>query len=485
MATVEVLRAYRVLLDPAAPQQDALARHAGAARWAYNHALAAKLAARQQWLTQVRGLVDAGVDEAAARAHVRVPTPTKPTIQKALNAVKGDSRAGVDGLCPWWHEVSTYALQSAMADADTAWANWVASRAGKRAGRPVRMPRYKSRRRSRWSFRLHHDVRRPTIRLESPRRLLLPRIGSVRLAGHARRLWRAVRAGRAVVQSVTVSRAGRRWYAAILVKEQIVGPDRPSRAQQAAGTVGVNVGVHHLAALSTGEVIRNPRHARSARRRLQAAQRALARTQRGSARREKARARVARLSHLLAERRATTLHSLTKRLVTGWAVVAVENLNVAGMTSSARGTRDRPGRRVRQKAGLNRSVLDVAPGELRRQLAYKTCWYGSTLAVVDRFYPSSKTCSACGAVKPKLSLAERVFTCGACMAPPIDRDVNAAISIAAAARHVASDRGETQNARRADIRPAPHPVRAVGEDAGRPATRGSPPPSNRRTIPAA
>ena len=74
------------------------------------------------------------------------------------------------------------------------------------------------------------------------------------------------------------------------------------------------------------------------------------------------------------------------------------------MTRSARGTIDQPGRNIRQKSGLNRAILDAGFSEFRRQLAYKTTWYGSRLAVVDRFYPSSKTCSTCGAVKPKLSL---------------------------------------------------------------------------------
>ena len=106
--TAPQLRAFRYALDPTPTQLENLRRHAGAARWAFNHALAAKVAAHQQWKTEVAALVDAGVDEAHARRQVKTPFPTKPTIQKALNASKGDSRVGVDGTCPWWHEVSTY-----------------------------------------------------------------------------------------------------------------------------------------------------------------------------------------------------------------------------------------------------------------------------------------------------------------------------------------------------------------------------------------
>ncbi|MEE1820728.1 zinc ribbon domain-containing protein, partial [Streptomyces sp. BE20] len=99
------------------------------------------------------------------------------------------------------------------------------------------------------------------------------------------------------------------------------------------------------------------------------------------------------------------------------------------MSSSARGTVEAPGRRVRQKAGLNRAVLDATPGELRRQLSYKTSWYGSRLAVLDRWHPSSKTCSACGTVKSELSLSEREYHCTTC-GLTIDRDLNAALIIA-------------------------------------------------------
>ncbi|MEU5499803.1 RNA-guided endonuclease InsQ/TnpB family protein [Streptomyces griseofuscus] len=136
--------------------------------------------------------------------------------------------------------------------------------------------------------------------------------------------------------------------------------------------------------------------------------------------------------------------------------MAIEDLNVAGMTRTARGALGKPGRRVKQKAGLNRAILDTAPGELRRQLTYKTFWYGSTLAVLDRWFPSSKTCSACGWQNPRLTLADRTFHCSNC-ALTIDRDLNAARNIAAHAvpvdRSVAPGRGETRNARGAPVRP--------------------------------
>lgn len=441
MAT-EVLRAFRFTLDPTRAQTEALSRHAGAARWAFNHALALKVAAHRQWRCEVQALVDQGVAEDMARKRVRVPVPTKPAIQKQLNRVKGDSRVqnypegalGPARPCPWWHEVNTFAFQSAFIDADTAWKNWLTSLRGTRAGRRVGYPRFKKKGRCRDSFRLHHDVKRPGIRLVGYRRLRLPTVGEVRLHDSGKRLARLIDRGEAVVQSVTVARGGHRWYASVLCKVTQHLPEKPTHRQRERGRVGVDLGVKRLATLSkpltddASLFLANPRHIRRAEKRLVKAQRALARTQKGSARREKAKRRVGRLHHEVTLRRDSALHAVTKKLATAFAVVAVEDLNVAGMTRSARGTLDSPGKRVRQKAGLNRAVLDVAPGEFRRQLAYKTTWYGSQLAVLDRWWPSSKTCSNCGWQNPRLTLTDRTFHCGNCNLT-IDRDANAARNI--------------------------------------------------------
>jgi putative transposase len=495
MTDAEQFRAFRFALDPTTAQRQALARHVGAARWAFNHALACKVAAHHEWQAQVAVLIDAGVPEEDARRQIKVRIPTKPTIQLALNRAKGDDRTGHDGLCPWWHEVSTYAFQSALADADTAWGNWLASLSGRRTGRKIGYPRFKKKGRSRESVRLHNDVRRPTIRLDGYRRLMVPRIGSVRLHDSGKRLTRYLTRTGGQIQSVTLSRSGNHWYAAVLVKSPAAEPSTPSKSQRIAGTVGVDIGVTRLATLSTGidTSYPNPRHLSVARRKLARAQRALSRTQKGSNRRAKARTRVAELHHRVAERRAGALHQITKQLATRFETIAVEDLNVAGMARSARGTLDEPGRNVRQKSGLNRAIMDAGFGEFRRQLAYKTTWYGSRLAVVDRFYPSSKTCSTCGAVKPKLRLSERTYRCDQC-GLVIDRDQNAAINIATAAIAapdavpavpVADDRPETLNARRAHVRPTlTGGQRALKwEDPGVPIPPGPPRRSNPAALP--
>ncbi|MEU0397790.1 RNA-guided endonuclease TnpB family protein [Streptomyces sp. NPDC006208] len=469
----EILRAFRFALDPTPDQAEAFTRHAGAARWAFNHALGMKAAAYQQWRREVQELVGQGVSEAEARTRTRVPVPTKPEIQKHLNRIKGDSRLG--GLpkgvlgperpCPWWHEVSTYALQSAFVDADRAWQNWLDSLRGARAGRPVGFPRFKKKGRSREAFRLHHNVKQPVIRLASYRRLRMPVLGEVRLHESAKRLARLVDRGQAVVQSVTVTRGGHRWYASVLCKVTAELPERPTRRQREQGRIGVDPGAGHLAVLSqpldptdrASAFVAKPCHLREAEHRLAKAQRALSRTRRGSARRGRARRRVARLRHDVVTRRSTALHTMTKQLATRFAEIAVEDLNIAGRTHA---DREKPGHRMQRKAGAVRAVVDASPGELRRQLIYKTTWYGSTLAVLDRGWPSRRTCSACGWQDPRLTLADGTFHCDNCTLT-VDRDVNAARNIA---RHavtiadhpVAPGRGETRNARRASLRPTGH-----------------------------
>lgn len=501
-----VMRAFKFALDPSTEQSDAFSRHAGAARWAFNHALGAKMAARQDWLQQVHTLVGQGVPDAIARKQVKVPVPRKPVIQKALNALKGDSRTdefpegfhGPHRPCPWWHEVSTYAFQSAFEDADTAWKNWLESLAGRRAGRRVGFPRFKKKGRARDSFRLHHDVKKPTIRLDGYRRLLLPRIGSVRMHDTGKRLARLIERGHAVVQSVTVSRAGGRWYASVLTAVRQDLPDRPTRRQQQAGTIGVALGAGRgtdLVASLSGPIsldglpvtaVPNPAYLAADTARVVKAQRALSRTQKGSQRRRRAVRRLADIHHRIAERRSTYLHTLTERLATGYAQVSLEALDVLAMTASARGTRKAPGRGVKRKAEENRKILDMAPGTVRRLLEYKTRWYGSRLALCEPGFAASVTCSACGWQNPRLTPTEPVFMCDSCDLVS-DRGLNSARNIAAHATPVpddgtvASRTGETLNARGAAVRPpAPRGRRraAVKREGSPPgeSPRGSDPP---------
>jgi putative transposase len=174
-------------------------------------------------------------------------------------------------------------------------------------------------------------------------------------------------------------------------------------------SVGVDVGITHLATLSTGEKIRNPKHYHARLRYLRQQQRCLARRQMGSRRREKQRLRVARLQTHIRQARQCALHALTTRLVRDFDLICIEDLNVKGL---ARGR-------------LARGIRDVAFGELRRQLAYKSDWYGRVLVEVDRWYPSSKRCLRCRHTVDELRLDQRHWRCPKC-GTYHDRDINAA-----------------------------------------------------------
>jgi putative transposase len=178
--------------------------------------------------------------------------------------------------------------------------------------------------------------------------------------------------------------------------------------------VGVDAGITALVTLSTGEKVPNPRYERANRRRLARAQRALARTQKGSANRSKARTRVARIHAGIADRRRDALHKLSTRLVRENQTVVIEDLTVRNMLANHR---------------LARAISDAAWRSLRVMLEYKCAWYGRRLVVVDRWFPSSKLCSACGRLADTLPLTVRTWDCP-CGAVH-DRDVNAARNLLA------------------------------------------------------
>ena len=243
----------------------------------------------------------------------------------------------------------------------------------------------------------------------------------------------AKRVGDGRVLRMTISQRAGRWYASLTVERD----DKPVTNPPKGGAVGVDLGVKHLATLSDGTVVENPRYLRKAEKKLKRAQQALSRKIKGSNRRDKARAKVARLHAHVANQRLDAMHKLTTRLAETFSDISIEDLHVAGMVKNHH---------------LAKSVSDAAFGEFRRQLEYKTARTGARLHVVDRWYRSSKTCSCCGRVKAKLSLSERTYHCDSC-GLTMDRDLNAAINIC-----VAGSAPETLNARGEDVRRNQHTV---------------------------
>ena len=232
--------------------------------------------------------------------------------------------------------------------------------------------------------------------------------------------------------TVTVSRdtAGR-YFVSFLVDEEIAALP-PCEA-----AVGIDVGVKGLAALSTGEKIANPKYLARSAHCLKRAQQALCRKQKGSKHREKARRRVARIHAKIADQRLDGLHKLTTRLIHENQVICVESLAVKNMLRN----------HTHAKA-----INDAGWGELVRQLEYKAAWYGRTLVKIDRWYPSSKRCHACGYVLESLALDVRQWVCPECGVRH-DRDVNAAKNIVAVGHTVLAS-GESVRPTKASVRPA-------------------------------
>jgi len=401
---VKVLQAYRFALDLTAVQDRAVLAHAGAARVAHNWALAqVKAVMAQRTAERTYGVPE---------DQLTMPVSwSLPGLRKAWNAAKGV-------IAPWWGEVSKEAFNTGLDALARGLRTWSESRTGKRAGRPAGFPRFKSRRRTTPSVRFTTGA----IRVEPDRmHVVLPRLGRLKLHESARKLARRLEAGTARIMSATLRRDGRRWHVSFTVEVERAArqPARPN------SVIGVDLGINHLAVLSTGEVIDNPRHLAAVRPRLRALSRALSRKtgpdrrtgQRASHRWERASTRLRRAHARVANLRRDRLHKLTTRLAHEHGTVLVEDLNVTGMLANRR---------------LARHIADAGFAEIRRQLAYKTTWNGGRLLVADRWYPSSKTCSACGAVRTKLALSEREYTCEAC-GLTIDRDRNAALNLAALA----------------------------------------------------
>jgi putative transposase len=407
MATVT--QAYRFALDPTPRQQRTLASHAGAARLAYNWGL---------YLVQER------LEQRRAGEDVEVPW-TLPALRREWNRAKHE-------VAPWWAENSKEAYSSGLDGLARALKNWADSRAGRRKGRPVRFPHRKRKGRCRDACRFTTGAIKV---LPDRKHVRLPRIGILKAHESTRKLARRLEHGTARILAATITRTADRWFVSFTVEVQ-----RTTPASHGHDTVvGVDVGVRHLATLSTETIIPNPRALERSLRKLRRLNRQLARRKPSSKRRRQTRRRLARVHARAANLRRDALHKLTTTLATQHATVVVEQLNLAGLV---------------QNRHLARALADTGLAEMRRQLTYKTSWYGSQLVVADRFYPSSKTCSACGWVKAKLTVAERTFSCDTC-GLLLDRDLNAARNLAKLAEHVAQSGWETQNARGADRKTQP------------------------------
>jgi len=398
-----VIQAYRFALDPAPAQERMLRSHAGAARFAWNWGLA-----RCQQRYQAEGRWYSGSE-----------------LHKLWNAGKK-----ADPALAWWAGNSKCVYQEAFRDLDRALRDFIASKKGQRKGKRLGFPRFKKRGRCRDSFRFSTGAIGCTGTT-----VTLPRLGVIRTHESTRKLARRLGAGTARILSATVSRTAGRWFVSFTVEVERAIPERHARPGSA---IGVDLGVRTLLTgvddQGTVVTVAGPKALRSSLRRLRRASRAHSRKAAGSANRRKSAARLARIHARVATVRADALHKATSSLAARYENVVAEDLNVAGMTRNRR---------------LARAIADQGFGMARRMLGYKTSWNGGYLLLAGRWYPSSKMCSGCGAVKAKLPLSERTYRCDCGLVT--GRDVNAAANLL----NLAASGAESLNARGGTVRPGP------------------------------
>jgi putative transposase len=398
---VKVMQAYRFALDPTSLQERALRSHAGAARFAWNWGLA-----KCQERSTAEGRWYSAVD-----------------LHKLWNTQKK-----ADPALAWWRENSKCAYQEAFRDLDRALRDFIKSKKGERKGRRLGFPRYKKRGKCRDSFRLTGVIRCAGTSVT------LPRLGTIATHEPTRKLARRLRNGTARILSVTVSRTAQRWFVSFTVEVDRAIPGRHARPGSA---IGLDLGIKTLltGVDDKGNVISiaGLKPLRASLRKLRRAARAHSRKEQHSANRRKSAARLSRIHAKVASIRADALHKATSDLAARYETIVAEDLNVAGMV------RNRP---------LARSISDQGFGQARLMLGYKTTWRGGQLIVAGRFFPSSKMCSGCGAVKAKLPLSERTYSCEAC-GLVTGRDVNAARNLL----KLAASGAERINACRGMVRP--------------------------------
>ena len=381
--SITILKAYKTKLRPTAEQNRYFGACCGAARYVFNWALADRIATY----------------EAGGK-------PNKFEQKRRFNAIKDD-------VCPWIRDYPYVLTESEFSHVDVAYQNFF--RRVKQGAEKAGFPKFKKR--GNGSFTL-----RGSIRIENGL-IKLPRIGWVNLAE------KSYIPENVKINFVTISESGGDWFVSVQVEEEIelneVGND----------IIGVDVGIKSLAVLSTGESFDNPKTLRQYEKKLATLQRELSRRKKFGANWKKTKKKISKLHRKIANIRKHMQHNISRAVIDhNPAVVVLEDLNVKGMMAKAKPKQNEDGHFEKNgraaKRGLSKSLTDSGLGELHRQIEYKAEWNGTEIIRVDRFMPSSKTCSNCGCIKSDLTLADRLFRCDDC-GFEIDRDLNAALNLAA------------------------------------------------------
>jgi putative transposase len=361
-----MILAHKIELKPNNKQRTYFAKASGTARFSYNWAL-------DQWQKQYQ----------SHKENPDLPKPTQGGLRKQLNAIKRIEY-------PWMLEVTKNAPQMAIIQLGEAFKRFFKGQAS--------YPKFKKKG-IHDSFTITNDQ---FLLNESLNRIRIPNLGWVRLRESLRFSGK--------ILSATISRQANKWFVSISVETDDLSHLRKAENQ---GIVGVDLGISSLATHSTGEVVTGSKPLKTLLSRLKNLSRNLSKKQKGSANWYKAKAKLAKLHARISNIRKDTLHKLTSNLTRRFCVIGIEDLNVKGMLSNGK---------------LARHIVDMGFYEFKRQLEYKAQMRGNLIVIADRWYPSSKTCSACGAVKQDLTLKNRIFTCEC--GHTQDRDLNAAINLA-------------------------------------------------------
>ena len=425
---------FSFTLDPTPEQAAALCRHVGAARFAFNQCLRFVLSA---------------LEAKKEQPEARVPWSGFDLIN-AFNAWKRSPEAGVDpdgkpGLV-WRDEVCQQVYEEAALDLGRALEAFSAWRRAERKGKRPNMPRFKKKQTARRAFRVRNkgSGTKSAIRLgeELARSVRLPKLGTIAVRECTRKLRRMVSKGRAKIWFATVSqRAFGHWRVTLNVEAAAFHPDQRHDSTERPRVVGIDRGLSTFAVLADREGqelerLESPRPLREALPKLRRRGRALSRKQKGSRNRFRARVLLSRLHQRVSDLRRDFLHRESTRLAKTHGHLVIEKLCISGLIRSR----------------LARAIADSAWAQFATLLSYKASWYGAVLTVADRFYPSTRRCSACGTTGAELPLSERSFCCSSC-GHEADRDTNAAACLAQYPEvsapgyrpHVAAKHAETLN----------------------------------------
>lgn len=368
---MKINRAYKVELNPNNKQRTLLEKSVGCARFAYNWGLNERI---ELYKSEKKSLT--AIDQ-----HKILCSKKKTEFH-------------------WMYDVSKMAPQEALRDLDAAFKNFFR---GIKKGQKVGFPKFKSKHKDKDSFRISFGfyVTNSTINI--------PKVGRIRLKEKG-----YIPTKDAKINSMTVYKEADRWFISVQVEQNI-----PEPTNQIESVLGVDVGIKTLATCSNGQIFENPKYLNKTKKKLAHAQKSLARkkfdkeTKRSSNNRNKSKLKVQKIYQRISNQRKDTLHKMTSILVkTKPRYIVLEDLNVSGMMKNHK---------------LAAAIGDASFNEIKRQLIYKTAWYGGSIVEVCRFFPSSKMCSNCGQIKEDLTLKDRIYVCDC--GNVIDRDLNASINL--------------------------------------------------------